>query len=1218
MRRKLFFSLAILLLCYSGQASNPRLQALLEAGQQHLQQQKFYEAEAYFTKVLELDIHNAEGHYYLAECKRHRFRYVEALSLYQAAQHLDAEAFPWIDYYLALMQKQTGDYRTAHRTFQDFIVRNESQTDEQTQMFVSQAQKEIQGIELVYQSTLQSTHHFSFQRLPAPVNSPFHDYAAQILHHDSSLVVSSARANTRGTAYDERYGEYLSDLLFFEKDQGQWKAQTSVNRLGKLNSNRSEGSGVFNQARDQFYFTGCYQDSTCRIMLSQLKDGKWSALLPLNDLINQSGYNTKHPALSASGDTLYFTSDRPGGFGQFDLWMSVQANGTWQTPTNLGPTINTSRNEVSPYYYANEHALLFASDGHISMGGYDLYVAYKIQQRRSETVVNLGYPFNSSSDELYLHPGGQQAFLTSNRDNKDGNFDLYTFRIRPDNIDVIASRRPENPADWYEVQFSSVSLFAPEDRTFFEQLPVADKVKVKRYITRQAFQEAVSYQITLADTMQYDYAELSSQEQTLVRRLARNKKQFLLQEPSEEGLSSVDWQYYESLSSSEKEKIAHLVDAHYFKLLLQEKTTLDDEAVYFYENLPVADQQKIERAIQDQRMFHQQALVQQPTLEDIFYYQSLPSEEKTEIERMVAAQQFMEKVWEAQPDEDMAYVYEQLNPAEQQQVKRYISRRSFQKAMMESAVLPEEAQQHYETLTPQEKESVRRLARAKKQFLMKEPMDETSLSDQQFYETLPAEEKELVTRIINTQVFALLEQDERADSDETLAFKKLSAEDQERVNRAITQRKEFHQRTFDQLPTVDEVFAYQALSDEEKTSVRRLADNRQFATRKPIATTLDQETKAYYEALPRSDQESVDRMVENRKKFLLRGEQTALLLEDQYFLETLTTKEKQQVKRIIEARVFDELMHEERQTSQLTFRYQNLYDQEKERVVRIVQTQQFFQRVAEEDTSTPPEYAYLKEIAERATERVNINGRLSSPTQGKFPARVFLVNDQNDTLATAPVDVAGNFTFTDIDYHETHRVAFDRSIRSFTQLPDCLLEELAITTSSETTQFGNIYFATNQHTLPKGASALLDSLVQFHRQHPEVAIEIRAFADSTGTKAYNLQLTRRRAQSVQRYLVAKGVNPHRLSQLAMGSTKGDELSMKGDELSSYRRAALATGHSPALPQLNQTIYIIQAQPDLQQIADRYRIPLEKLRVWNGEKEPIAPYTPIRVETQLMQ
>ncbi len=835
------------------------------------------------------------------------------------------------------------------------------------------------------------------------------------------------------------------------------------------------------------------------------------------------------------------------------------------------------------------------------MGGYDLYVAYGAQ------ATNLGYPFNSSQDDWYLRLGAQQAFLTSNRDSEDGNFDVYTFRIQSDTIHALARLRPKIEDDWYALQFGNADLFSEQD--FYHQLPYADKVKADQYVNQRAFREVLLDQLADSGDELYQYETLSEQDQQLVRRLARAKRQFLLREPIED-LSEEDQRYYEQLSPTEQAKIAHLVDERLFKMLLQERSTVGEEVAHFYEALPTEDQQKIDRAVANRRTFYQQTLTQQPTLEDFFYYQSLPEAEKTELRRTIAAQQFLEEVWGIQqPDDDTDFVYQSLSVVEQQRVDRYIQRRSFQQAVTESAVLSTSEQQYYEKLSPKDQEAVNRLARAKKQFLLREPTDTISSDDQQFYERLPPEEQELVARIVDAQVFSLLATtDATVDAEADATFAQLSPQDQERIGRTINRKKVFHQRTFAQLPATDAVFTYQKLSEKEKKSVGRFAGARQFTTRAPNLAALDEEAKHLYESLSALDQASIRRLATQRKQFVLKASPDSLSDEDYYFLETLSTEDKVVIRRIIDALVFDELLTEETQAVQLAFRYQNLSEPEKQRVRRLVQSRRLFETLPERDTSTPPDQFYVQEIADRGTERVTLRGRLTA-RQGEFPTKVFLVSEQNDTLATATVDAAGGFTFSNIAYQESDRVAFQRPSQSFASRPGYELAELTvvpITKSADSlTHFGNIYFATNQHALPAGATSTLDSLATFHRQHPAIPIEVRAFADSTGARRYNELLTQRRARSVQRYLLAQGVSAQHLSQLAMGS-------VPGDNLAHCRRAELLLGASPELPQSARVVYIIQPQPNLRQIAEQYNLPLEVLKEWNGGKESFPPYTPVRV------
>jgi outer membrane protein OmpA-like peptidoglycan-associated protein len=143
--------------------------------------------------------------------------------------------------------------------------------------------------------------------------------------------------------------------------------------------------------------------------------------LPFND----DNYTTQHPALSEDGSTLYFASDRPGGYGESDLYqVAINEDGTFGTPENLGDTINTEANEGFPFVSAD--LLYFASNGQLGLGGLDLFVA-PISGSSFGNVRNLGVPINSSSDDFSFtfDAETQTGFFSSNREGGKGSDDIY-------------------------------------------------------------------------------------------------------------------------------------------------------------------------------------------------------------------------------------------------------------------------------------------------------------------------------------------------------------------------------------------------------------------------------------------------------------------------------------------------------------------------------------------------------------------------------------------------------------------------------------------------------------------------------------------------------------------------------------------------------------------------------------------------------------------------
>lgn len=140
------------------------------------------------------------------------------------------------------------------------------------------------------------------------------------------------------------------------------------------------------------------------IYSSKKVDGKWQRLKKLNDNINTK-YWESHASISANGQELYFTSNRKGTYGGLDIYRSTKdAQGEWGVPVNLGPTVNSKYNEEAPFISPGDDKLYFSSLGHNGMGGYDIYIAEKIGAGKWSRPVNMGYPFNTTDDDIFFCP----------------------------------------------------------------------------------------------------------------------------------------------------------------------------------------------------------------------------------------------------------------------------------------------------------------------------------------------------------------------------------------------------------------------------------------------------------------------------------------------------------------------------------------------------------------------------------------------------------------------------------------------------------------------------------------------------------------------------------------------------------------------------------------------------------------------------------------------
>jgi outer membrane protein OmpA-like peptidoglycan-associated protein/tetratricopeptide (TPR) repeat protein len=218
------------------------------------------------------------------------------------------------------------------------------------------------------------------------------------------------------------------------KEDGKWKKATYLsNNINTPNYN--EGSEAISQDGKFLFFTGCNRPDglgRCDIYIAQKKGDDWGKPVDLSPPVNTSGWESQ-PSISADGQTLYFVSNRKGGYGGYDIWKSRLTKGGWGEPENLGPNINTAYNEQSPFIHADDSTLYFCSNGWPGMGGQDLFVSKLGKDGQWQKPENLGYPINTNGDEsgLTITADGVTAFFSSNNLGGYGGFDIYTFELPP-------------------------------------------------------------------------------------------------------------------------------------------------------------------------------------------------------------------------------------------------------------------------------------------------------------------------------------------------------------------------------------------------------------------------------------------------------------------------------------------------------------------------------------------------------------------------------------------------------------------------------------------------------------------------------------------------------------------------------------------------------------------------------------------------------------------
>ena len=179
----------------------------------------------------------------------------------------------------------------------------------------------------------------------------------------------------------------------------------------------------------------------CDIYVSQNDDDNWSEISKLGANVNHPVYWDSQPTLSADGNTIYFASDRPGGFGGIDIYITKKdpKTGVWGVPQNAGPKINTNGNEKTPFIHSDSETLYFSSDGHFGFGGMDIFLIRKNNKGEWFESENIGYPINTEADDVgfFVSTDSKTGYFFSYDEGKMrgkgvGRYDLYSFDLYKD------------------------------------------------------------------------------------------------------------------------------------------------------------------------------------------------------------------------------------------------------------------------------------------------------------------------------------------------------------------------------------------------------------------------------------------------------------------------------------------------------------------------------------------------------------------------------------------------------------------------------------------------------------------------------------------------------------------------------------------------------------------------------------------------------------------
>ena len=343
--------------------------------------------------------------------------------------------FSFFNYAVLLMSQEK--FREAEYNFDQYLY-----VQVRPDKFTEKAKKNL-AICHYREYMIQHPVEFKFVNIGSNINTELDEYWPVLTADDQILYFTRKLV----TSTDKRMGmsRFNEDVFYSRFDDSVWSIAQPI--PGFMNSSQNEGALSITPDGNTMYFTICADIEApadfvgwCDIYYSEFRNSKWSLPKNLGAPINTVSKETQ-PSISFDGKTLFYSSNRPGTFGKLDIWKSQKKDdGSWGEPVNLGPKINTPQNEESPFIHADDQTLYFSSDGHLGMGGTDLYMAKRMPDLSYDSVRNLGYPINTATNQrsLFINSSGTKAYFSSGLEEQQNGMDIFSFdipkEIKPDPV----------------------------------------------------------------------------------------------------------------------------------------------------------------------------------------------------------------------------------------------------------------------------------------------------------------------------------------------------------------------------------------------------------------------------------------------------------------------------------------------------------------------------------------------------------------------------------------------------------------------------------------------------------------------------------------------------------------------------------------------------------------------------------------------------------------
>ncbi|MBN2730286.1 MAG: OmpA family protein [Bacteroidales bacterium] len=426
----------------------------IELGDNFFQQGNWYYVDAMFhyMHAYEVNPNNAMLNYKIGTSILMTYNKQDAQFYLEEAQALDPDVSFNLQYMLGLAYHINYDFENAILSYNSYLQKLKGRKYDQERNDVELRIKQARsGIVLMNDEIDCNVKNAGFQ-----VNSIYPDYCPVISSDGNTMFYTSRRPGTTGGERDVNDFKYNEDIYWAEKVNGNWEFR---DRSGIDFNSETHDATVGLSSDGQMLLV--YRGTNGGDLFYSLKgvDSKWSQLIPLESL--NTKYKESSACISSDGKTIYFTSNRPGGYGGLDIYMAkMKLDGSWGKAINLGPTVNSLYDEEGVSLSEDNNVLYFSSNNTRSMGGYDVFRSDYDNGEWSRPV-NMGYPLNTTDDDVFFTFTGNSelAYFSSERVDGAGSQDIYSLNLVPERTMIVMKGMvidefTKNPIDYADIRIT--------------------------------------------------------------------------------------------------------------------------------------------------------------------------------------------------------------------------------------------------------------------------------------------------------------------------------------------------------------------------------------------------------------------------------------------------------------------------------------------------------------------------------------------------------------------------------------------------------------------------------------------------------------------------------------------------------------------------------------------------------------------------------------------